>query len=139
VRGIDAAGQGGRTHEEFRSARQSDVVRDGARRLLEGSSVPQAGLDRGPTLEGVDANGIGIRDDIDAFIERNYSPEPQRRAASQLAAHFQKTLRAIPKLDGGPTLEGIDANGMAFAMTSRRSSIAAIRRRLSDTLLDNWR
>ena len=49
-------------------------------------------LDRGPSLEGIDANGNGIRDDIDAFIERNYSTEAQRRAASQLAAHFKKTI-----------------------------------------------
>jgi len=34
-----------------------------------GSSAPRAGLDRGPTLEGVDVDGNGIRDDIEAFIE----------------------------------------------------------------------
>ena len=55
-----------------------------------GSSASRAGLDRGPTLEGVDVDGI--RDDIDAFIGCNYSTERQRRAASQLAAHFQKTI-----------------------------------------------
>ena len=49
-------------------------------------------LDRGPSLEGVDANGNGIRDDIDGFIERSYPTQPQRHAASQLAAHFQRTL-----------------------------------------------
>jgi len=58
--------------------------------LEESGAIPK--LERGPTLEGVDANGNGVRDDIDAFIERNYSTEPQRRAASQLAAHFQKTI-----------------------------------------------
>ena len=49
-------------------------------------------LDRGPSLEGIDANGNGIRDDIDAFIERNYSTEAQRRAARQFAVNLQKIL-----------------------------------------------
>jgi len=56
------------------------------------SSAPQGGPNGGPTLEGVDADGNGIRDDVDAFIELNYSTEQQRGAASQLAAHFQRTL-----------------------------------------------
>jgi len=60
--------------------------------LEESGAIPK--LERGPALEGIDANGNGIRDDIDAYIERNYSTEPQRRAASQLAAHFQRTLLA---------------------------------------------
>jgi hypothetical protein len=58
--------------------------------LEESGAIPK--LERGSTLEGTDANGNGVRDDIDAFIERNYSTEPQRRAASQLAAHFQRTI-----------------------------------------------
>ena len=58
--------------------------------LEESGAIPK--LERGPTLEGIDANGNGIRDDIDAYIERNYSTEPQRRAARQLAANLQKTL-----------------------------------------------
>ena len=78
-------------HEENR-ARQRGCVRNGTRRLRRRSSASRAGLDRGPTLEGVDVDGNGIRDDIDAFIGSNYSTEPQRRAASQLAAHFQKTI-----------------------------------------------
>ena len=58
--------------------------------LEESGAIPK--LERGPTLEGVDANGNGIRDDIDAFIDRSYSTEPQRRAARQLAANLQKIL-----------------------------------------------
>jgi hypothetical protein len=58
--------------------------------LEESGAIPK--LERGPTLEGVDANGNGVRDDIDAYIDRNYSTEPQRRAARQMAAHFQRTL-----------------------------------------------
>jgi hypothetical protein len=60
--------------------------------LEESGAIPR--LERGPTLEGVDANGNGIRDDIDAFIDRSYSTELQRRAARQMAANLQKTLLA---------------------------------------------
>ena len=46
-------------------------------------------LDRGPTLEGVDANGNGIRDDVDAFIDSDYSTE----RSGALRASWRRTFR----------------------------------------------
>ena len=60
------------------------------RTLEESDAIPK--LDRGPSLEGADANGNGVRDDVDHFIERNYPSRPQQTAARQLAANLQETL-----------------------------------------------
>ncbi len=49
-------------------------------------------LDRLPTLEGVDANGDGVRDDIALHIEKKYADLAQRKAAMQEARSFQKML-----------------------------------------------
>jgi len=60
------------------------------RTLEESDAIPTP--DRGPSLEGVDANGNGVRDDIDHFIDQSYASRPQQSAARQLAANLQKTL-----------------------------------------------
>ena len=54
-------------------------------------------LERGPTLQGIDANGNGIRDDIDAYIAAQYPLPAQRAAAVQTAKALQATLFVAPQ------------------------------------------
>lgn len=49
-------------------------------------------LERSDTIEGIDANNNGVRDDIEAYIANEYSIEEQRKAAMQLARAFQSAL-----------------------------------------------
>ncbi|WP_372661924.1 hypothetical protein [Hydrogenophaga sp.] len=49
-------------------------------------------LDRLPTLEGVDANGDGVRDDIALHIEKKYADLAQRKAAMQMARAYQSMV-----------------------------------------------
>ena len=49
-------------------------------------------LDRGNTIAGTDANADGIRDDINDYINNNYSAGPRRKAAIQSAKALQKAL-----------------------------------------------
>lgn len=49
-------------------------------------------LDRGPSLAGPDANGNGIRDDIDTYLAKLNLPLPLRLAAEQLARGFQSAV-----------------------------------------------
>lgn len=72
------------------SSAQPTPAPNGIQALENSGAIPK--LERGPTVEGVDANGNGIRDDIDQFIERNYATEPQRQAARQLAKYLQQAL-----------------------------------------------
>lgn len=53
-------------------------------------------LDRTDSLTGTDADQNGVRDDIDAFIAREYPLEPQRKAALQSARALQKALLVEP-------------------------------------------
>lgn len=57
-------------------------------------------LDRETTLGGIDANGDGVRDDIERYIEKKYSEPAQRKAAMQTARVYQRMLL-------------VDANNMA--------------------------
>jgi len=59
------------------------------------SSLP-AELDRSATLEGIDRDANGVRDDIDAYISENYREEKQRRAALQSARAFSGALMVEP-------------------------------------------
>ncbi len=49
-------------------------------------------LERLPTVEGMDANGNGVRDDIETHIHRKYTDPAQRRAAMQMARAYQRML-----------------------------------------------
>lgn len=49
-------------------------------------------LDRSVSLPGPDANGNGVRDDVDALIASKYTDSAQRAAATQLAASLQAAL-----------------------------------------------
>ena len=51
-------------------------------------------LDRTDTVAGIDADQNGIRDDIDAYIQKTYPTEEQRKAVSQYAKQLQKKLLA---------------------------------------------
>ena len=49
-------------------------------------------LDRMPTLDGLDADGDGVREDIAEYIEHKYTDPAQRRAAMQVARAYQAML-----------------------------------------------
>lgn len=49
-------------------------------------------LERTNTLAGIDNNKNGIRDDIDTYIQKNYSQLEQRKAVEQFAKAMQLTL-----------------------------------------------
>ena len=49
-------------------------------------------LDRMPTLDGLDADGDGVREDIAEYIEHKYTDPAQRRAAMQMARAYQAML-----------------------------------------------
>jgi len=49
-------------------------------------------LDRTDSLAGIDANGNGVRDDIERYIEKKYTEPALRRAAMQNARALQETL-----------------------------------------------
>lgn len=81
-----AASAGGQpTSRRFPS---NDVER--LRALEEAGEIPQ--LDRSDSLQGPDADGNGVRDDIDAWIVRKLPEGQQRQAARQFARHLQATV-----------------------------------------------
>lgn len=49
-------------------------------------------LDRSDDLAGPDENNNGVRDDIEAYIEKEYSDPQQRAAAMQIARAAQKSV-----------------------------------------------
>ena len=49
-------------------------------------------LDRTDTVAGIDADQNGIRDDIDAYIQKTYPTEEQRKAVSQYARSLQSSI-----------------------------------------------
>ena len=49
-------------------------------------------LERLPSVEGMDANGNGVRDDIETHIHRKYTDPAQRKAAMQTARALQQML-----------------------------------------------
>ena len=62
--------------------------------LENSGAIPK--LERGNTLQGIDANGNGVRDDVEAYINANYTMPLQRAAALQAAKAFQATLLVDP-------------------------------------------
>lgn len=58
--------------------------------LEDTGAIPR--LDRSNSLEGVDANLDGIRDDVESFINFNYAGIDQRNAARQFASTLQEAL-----------------------------------------------
>ena len=49
-------------------------------------------LDRTDSLTGIDADGNGIRDDLDRYIDRSFGDPAQREAAIRLTKTIQQTL-----------------------------------------------
>jgi len=60
-------------------------------------------LDREPTLAGIDANGNGVRDDIERYIDGKYPDAAQRKAAIQTAHALQTKL--LVNLDDSTALD----------------------------------
>lgn len=55
-------------------------------------------LERLPSVEGMDANVNGVRDDIETHIHRKYTDPVQRKAAMQMARAYQRML-LVDKMD----------------------------------------
>jgi hypothetical protein len=51
-------------------------------------------LDRSDSLTGPDENSNGVRDDIEAYIEKTYVVEKERKAVMQIARAFQGSFSA---------------------------------------------
>ena len=60
--------------------------------LEESGALPQ--LERSNSIAGEDMDSDGIRDDIEAFIDANYSAAPQRAAVIQSAKALQEAILA---------------------------------------------
>ncbi|MGE0349361.1 hypothetical protein [Hydrogenophaga sp.] len=69
-------------------------------------------LERESTLGGIDANANGVRDDIEAHIERKYTEPAQRAAAMQTARDYQQML-LVDKSDAVAVQTLIDAGARA--------------------------
>src|SRR5690554_3445364 len=65
-------------------------------------------LERSDTLEGIDSNNSGVRDDVEAYIYNNYPSENQRNAAMQLARGLQESL--LVNLEDNSALRLVDRN-----------------------------
>jgi hypothetical protein len=59
-------------------------------------AIPQ--LDRLPTLQGMDANLNGVRDDIESYIYKKY-PEPKQRAAAMQMARAMQSMVTVDVRD----------------------------------------
>jgi hypothetical protein len=67
-------------------------------------------LERGDSLGGIDANGNGVRDDIERYIEKKYPQPAQRKVAMQTARALQKTL--LIDANDAVALESVSRDGM---------------------------
>ena len=76
--------------------------------LEESNRIPS--LERSPTLQGIDMNGNGVRDDIDAYIEKNFPVAAEKKAALQVAQSLQKKL-LVDKADSD-ALEAVSNAGV---------------------------
>jgi hypothetical protein len=76
-----------------------------------GGQLPQ--LERLPMVEGIDADGDGVRDDIADYIRKTYTDPVQYRAAMQVARAFQLALLTDPH-DAIALREASDASNRAI-------------------------
>jgi len=91
---LAACGGGGDSNDGQQSGATPPPVEDTASAILaleESGAIPRL-LDRSDSLAGTDADGNGIRDDIDAYIDQHYSGEERQSAARQFARGMQATL-----------------------------------------------
>lgn len=68
---------------------QQDVSAQKIAKMEDSGALPR--LEREDTIRGIDNDGNGIRDDIDAYIKRTY-PQKQQKAVSQYARALQASL-----------------------------------------------
>lgn len=68
---------------------QQDVSAQKIASMEDSGVLPR--LEREDTIRGIDNDGNGIRDDIDAYIKRTY-PQKQQKAVSQYARALQASL-----------------------------------------------
>ena len=77
-------------------------------------------LDRSSDIAGPDANGNGVRDDIEAWINAQPVTEPQRKALMQKARALQRTLsvdftdKAAVQSAGEQTMAATNCGGDRF-------------------------
>ncbi|QBP14399.1 hypothetical protein [Cupriavidus metallidurans] len=82
-------------------------------------------LDRSPDVKGPDANGNGIRDDIETYISKQPYDAGQRAAVEQLAKSLQATL--LVDVSNNEALRAVDqqANRAIHCIWSRFTTTAA--------------
>ncbi len=87
---LAGCGGGGREAGGTGSTASSRTPQEEIARLEASGELPV--LEREPTLGGIDANHNGVRDDIEAHIEKKYAEPAQRAAAMQTARAYQQML-----------------------------------------------
>ncbi len=97
----------------------------------DGQSPP---LNRLPLIEGIDADGDGVRDDIADHIRRTYTEPVQHRAAMQVARALQATL-LVDTHDHLALREVSDAGDRAIACVRRVAFVGAANRLEGSRLL----
>lgn len=94
-------------------------------------------------LLGEDADGNGIRDDVDAFIAQRYAKAPELRAAAeQIARSIQPALAVdLSKVDSTAALAEHEVEVMTCVLQSigpaRRAEVEDMINRVSDLTYDN--
>jgi len=94
--------------------------------------LPQ--LERLPIVEGIDADGDGVRDDIADHIRKTYTDPVQYRAAMQVARALQATL-LVDTHDHLALREVSDAGDRAIACVRRVAFVGAANRLEGSRLL----
>ncbi|WP_228284823.1 hypothetical protein [Acinetobacter pollinis] len=75
------------TAQKIQSQQESSAQK--IAKMEDSGALPR--LEREDTIRGIDNDGNGIRDDIDAYIKRTY-PKSQQKAVSQYARTLQASL-----------------------------------------------
>jgi len=76
-------------YEKYAKERKQEQIAQQIQQLEGSGKTPK--LERTNSLAGIDKNNNGIRDDVEAYIEKNYPKEVQK-AAKQFARSMQKSV-----------------------------------------------
>lgn len=91
---MSACGGGGDSSTANTPAPAALTIPQKIAQLEDAGALPK--LDRSADIKGPDADNNGIRDDIDAIIQKTYTEPAQRKAAQQFAAVLQSQLQVDP-------------------------------------------
>lgn len=108
---------GGRSSDTPSGSTGGDSVRAAVERLEASGELPV--LDRTDSIADIDANANGVRDDIERYIERQYSDPAQRKAAMDHALVYQQML-LVDKRDEA-ALDAVSALGWKSTVCSTKA------------------